>query len=184
MAKRKRTNNGQEKKDKQWSREKGQTIRCLVRNKIKHRKKYKIRKSLTPLGKISVVLWLSKPHQRTIQILSSGVFIIFQFFYGFLHLFLFNCKTIYRNNNFTKVTKLCWYIKIYRNIEITVRFKGILKSTSFPNSQIYGWYQIEVLFRERSDVLVPCHMIDVGQVCTLPALHIISNECKTSKFPA
>ena len=45
------------------------------------------------------------------------IFIIFQFFYGFLHLFLFNCKTIYKNNNFTKVTKLCWYKKIYRNIE-------------------------------------------------------------------
>ena len=31
------------------------TIRCLVRNKIKHRKKYKIGKSPTPLGKISIV---------------------------------------------------------------------------------------------------------------------------------
>jgi hypothetical protein len=28
----------------------------LVRNKIKHRKKYKIGKSLTPLGKITIVL--------------------------------------------------------------------------------------------------------------------------------
>ena len=32
------------------------TIRCLVRNKIKHRKKHKIGKSRTPLGKISIVL--------------------------------------------------------------------------------------------------------------------------------
>jgi hypothetical protein len=32
------------------------TIRCLVRNKIKHRKKYKIGKSPTPLGKITIVL--------------------------------------------------------------------------------------------------------------------------------
>ena len=31
-------------------------IRFLVRNKIKHRKKYKIEKSPTPLGKISIVL--------------------------------------------------------------------------------------------------------------------------------
>jgi hypothetical protein len=30
------------------------TIRCLVRNKIKHRKKYKIGKFPTPLGKISL----------------------------------------------------------------------------------------------------------------------------------
>ena len=32
------------------------TIRCLVRNKIKHRKKFKIGKSPTPLGKITMVL--------------------------------------------------------------------------------------------------------------------------------
>ena len=31
------------------------TIRCLVRNKIKHRKKYEIGKSPTPLGKISIL---------------------------------------------------------------------------------------------------------------------------------
>jgi hypothetical protein len=31
--------------------------RCLVRNKIKHRKKYKIGKSPTPEGKISIVLF-------------------------------------------------------------------------------------------------------------------------------
>jgi hypothetical protein len=30
--------------------------RCLVRNKIKHQKAYKIEKALTPLGKISIVL--------------------------------------------------------------------------------------------------------------------------------
>jgi hypothetical protein len=28
-------------------------------------------------------------------------------------------------------------------------------------------------------VLLPGHMMDVGQVCTLSALHIISNECKS-----
>ena len=32
------------------------TIRCLVRNEIKHRKNYKIGKSPTPLDKISIVL--------------------------------------------------------------------------------------------------------------------------------
>jgi hypothetical protein len=32
-------------------------------------------------------------------------------------------------------------------------------------------------------VLLTCHMIDVGQVCT-SALHIISNEYKMSKFQA
>ena len=44
-----------------------------VRNKIKHRKKYKIGKSSTPLGKISIVLKLGKPRKRTIEILPSGV---------------------------------------------------------------------------------------------------------------
>ena len=33
-------------------------------------------------------------------------------------------------------------------------------------------------------VLLPCHMMDVGQVCTSSALHIISNACKASKFQA
>ena len=28
------------------------------------------------------------------------------------------------------------------------------------------------------------HMMDVGQVCTSSALHIILNECKASKFQA
>ena len=39
---------------------------------------------------------------------------------------------------------------------------------------------------EREDlfVLLPCHMMDVGQVCTSSALYIISNECKASKFQA
>ena len=32
-------------------------VRCLVRNKTKHRKKYKIGKSPTPEGKISIVLF-------------------------------------------------------------------------------------------------------------------------------
>jgi hypothetical protein len=33
-------------------------------------------------------------------------------------------------------------------------------------------------------VLLACHMMDVGQVCTSTALHIISNACKASKFQA
>jgi len=33
-------------------------------------------------------------------------------------------------------------------------------------------------------VFLPCHMMDVGQVSTSSALHIISNECKASKFQA
>ena len=36
----------------------------LVRNKIKHRKKYKIGKSPTPLGKITIVLYLGKPRKE------------------------------------------------------------------------------------------------------------------------
>jgi len=31
-------------------------------------------------------------------------------------------------------------------------------------------------------VFLPCHLMDVGQYSTSSALHIISNECKTSKF--
>ena len=70
--------------------------------------------------------------------------------------------------------------------QITVRFKGILKSASFPNSQIYAdllpsnrrpFQSADLYLRQ----LLPCHMIDVGQVY-ISALHIISNECKTSKF--
>ena len=33
-------------------------------------------------------------------------------------------------------------------------------------------------------VLLPCNMNDVGSVYTSSALHIISNESKTSKFQA
>ena len=44
-----------------------------MRNKIKHRKTYRIGKSLTPLCKISIVLQLGKPHKRTMEILPSGV---------------------------------------------------------------------------------------------------------------
>ena len=49
-------NNGKKKlrENTRWNVNK--TIRYLVRNKIKHRKKYKIGKSPTPLGKISIVL--------------------------------------------------------------------------------------------------------------------------------
>ena len=43
----------------------------LVRNKIKHWKKYKIGKSPTPLGKITIVL--TSLVKRTIKILPSGV---------------------------------------------------------------------------------------------------------------
>ena len=43
-----------------------------------------------------------------------------------------------------------------------------------------GFFQSEDLY-----VLLPCHMMDVGQVCTSSAsLHIISNECEASKFQA
>ena len=42
----------------------GRSLRCLVRNKIKHRKKYKIGKSPTPLGKITIVLYLGKPRKE------------------------------------------------------------------------------------------------------------------------
>ena len=42
-------------------------------NQIKQWKKYKIGKSPTPLGKISMVLWFCKPCQRMIEILPSGV---------------------------------------------------------------------------------------------------------------
>jgi hypothetical protein len=47
-------------------------------------------------------------------------------------------------------------------------FKGILKSMSFPNSQIYSRFiaiSLASYSEPRSNVLVPCHMIDVGQVC-------------------
>ena len=33
-------------------------------------------------------------------------------------------------------------------------------------------------------VFVPCHMMDVSQVCTSSALHIIVNKRKSSKFQA
>jgi hypothetical protein len=33
-------------------------------------------------------------------------------------------------------------------------------------------------------VLLPCHIMNVGQVCTSCALHITSNECKTAKLQA
>ena len=46
---------------------------CLMRNKIKHQKKYKIGISPTPLGKISIILQLDKPRRRTIEILPSVV---------------------------------------------------------------------------------------------------------------
>jgi hypothetical protein len=38
-----------------------------------HWKKNKIGKSLTPMGRTSIVLWLGKPHQRTIEIMPSSV---------------------------------------------------------------------------------------------------------------
>ena len=44
-----------------------------MRNKIKHYKKYKIGKSPTPLGKISIVLRLCKLRPRKDEILHSGV---------------------------------------------------------------------------------------------------------------
>ena len=49
----------QQRKNKLWENARwnvNKTIRCIVRNKIKHRKKYKIGKSPTPLGKITIVL--------------------------------------------------------------------------------------------------------------------------------
>ena len=46
---------------------------CLMRNKIKHQKKYKIGISPTPLGKISIILQLGKPRRRMIEILPSVV---------------------------------------------------------------------------------------------------------------
>ena len=33
-------------------------------------------------------------------------------------------------------------------------------------------------------VLLPCHIMNVGQVCTSCALYITSNECKTAKLQA
>jgi hypothetical protein len=33
-------------------------------------------------------------------------------------------------------------------------------------------------------VLLPCHIMNIGQVCTTSALHITSNECKTAKLQA
>ena len=51
------------------------TIRYLVRNKIKHRKKYKIGKSPTPLGKISIVLFtrLAELENDSLSCTFSGV---------------------------------------------------------------------------------------------------------------
>ena len=45
----------------------------LMPNKIKYRKKYKRGKFPTPLRNISIVVCISRPHQRTIDILPSGV---------------------------------------------------------------------------------------------------------------
>jgi len=50
--------------------------------------------------------------------------------------------------------------------------------------QILYCYQIDDLFKTKICVLLPCHIMNVGQVCTSSALHITSNECKTAKFQA
>ena len=52
--------------------------------------------------------------------------------------------------------------------QITFQFKGILKSASFPNSQIYGRFIAIKLtsFSEPITMLIFCHMMDLGQVCT------------------
>ena len=70
--------------------------------------------------------------------------------------------------------------------QITVWFKGILKSSSCLNSEIYGRFiAIKLLsFSELRSVCVFILSHDVGQVCTSSELYIISNECKTSKFQA
>jgi hypothetical protein len=78
--------------------------------------------------------------------------------------------------------------------QIGIHWRHYLKSRT--NLRVFSnWCPFQVL-RSMSDlllsnrrpfqsedlyVLLPCHMMDVGQVCTSSALHIISNECKTHK---
>ena len=56
---------------------------------------------------------------------------------------------------------------------------NILISTSFPNSQINSQciaIKLTSNSERISNILVPCHMTDVGQVCTSYTLHIISKS--------
>ena len=63
--------------------------------------------------------------------------------------------------------------------QFTVRFKGILRSMADLLLSNQRPFQSEDLY-----LLLACHMMDVGQVCTSCELHIISNECKTFKIPS